>query len=55
MYEVFRQYDTNSTGHIQLTDLSHAMLALGHNPTVAELEKLVNAIERERKYSNCEQ
>lgn len=47
MYEVFRQYDTNRIGRIQLSDLSHAMLDLGHNPTVAELEKLVNAIERE--------
>ncbi|XP_045187366.1 calmodulin-like [Mercenaria mercenaria] len=47
MYEVFRQYDTNQIGQIQIKDLSHAMLSLGHNPTVAELEKLVNAIERE--------
>ncbi|XP_060585615.1 calmodulin-like [Ruditapes philippinarum] len=47
MFEVFRQYDTDRNGQIKITDLSHAMLSLGHNPTLAELDKLVNAIERQ--------
>ena len=47
MFEVFRQYDKDFKGQIKISDLSNAMLSLGHNPTVAELDKLVNAIERE--------
>lgn len=47
MFEVFRQYDPSNTGRLQLNDLPHAMLDLGHNPTNEELQKLVQGIDKE--------
>lgn len=42
-YEAFRQFDTTSEGSITMKDLGKVMMALGHNPTHAELREMTHA------------
>lgn len=42
-YEAFRAFDKNGDGSISVRDLGTAMMALGQNPTHAELREVTHA------------
>ncbi|KAH3859222.1 calmodulin-like [Dreissena polymorpha] len=46
-FHVFRTYDRTKEGRMQICDVPAAMIALGHNPTERELQKLIHDIPRD--------
>ncbi len=45
--DAFRYLDVNGTGSINVGDLNQAMIALGQNPTEAELREMVDKVDED--------